>query len=221
MPLLKVNSEWLIVNREKKKKKSIYHFPFTIHLKQGFTLVEILVGLGLLAITVGSALLFLTSVLRGSNQSAVVTEVKQNGQVVLDSLDRQIRDARAARQMIPSEFPQGANNGLVLTLASARTLYAACFSASGSANGWIGLADMPAGVSPSLADYKSLTNNQSAIEGVDISACNFAVVAQTVGASSPAIVSLSFTINQGVKAPSRRDFLSNAEFQTTISLRRY
>ncbi|GEM_PF-3576856 len=187
----------------------------------GFTLIELLVGLGLLAVTVGSALLFLTSVFRGSNQAAIITEVKQNGQSVLDSLERQIRDASNARQMQGSELPQGAVNGVVLTLASARTLYAACFAGTPSANGWIGLANMQTGVTPSLSDYKSLTNNNNVIEGVDISVCSFSVVLASTGNSSPAIVSLNFTINQGVLAPSRRDFLSNAQFQTTISLRRY
>ncbi|MDO8487107.1 MAG: prepilin-type N-terminal cleavage/methylation domain-containing protein [Candidatus Curtissbacteria bacterium] len=219
MPFRKVNSEWLIVNRKKKKKKSIYHFPFTIHLKQGFTLVELLVGLGLLALTVGSALLFLTSVFRGSNQAAVITEVKQNGQSVLDSLERQIRGASDARQMQGGELPQGAINGLVLTVGAARTLYVACFSSTASVNGWIGLANMQTGAGLSLSDYKPLTNNASVIEGVDISTCSFSVVAATT--VSPAIVSVKFTINQGVSAPSRSDFLSNAQFQTTISLRKY
>lgn len=190
-------------------------------LKRGFTLVELLVVLGLLSVTVGSALLFLTSVLRGSNQSSVISEVKQNGQSVLDSLDRQIRDASDARQMQGSELPQGAVNGAVLTLPSARTLYAACFATSPAANGWIGLANLQTGASPSLSDYKSLTNNVNLIDGVDISTCNFSVIPTSTGSSSPAIVSLSFTINQGISAPSRRDFLSNAQFQTTISLRKY
>lgn len=189
--------------------------------KRGFTLVELLVVMGLLAITVGSALLFLTSVFRGSNQAAITTEVKQNGQSVLDSLDRQIRDASDARQMQGSELPSGASNGLVLTGSGAGTLYVACFSTIPAANGWIGLANLQTGVIPSLSDYKSLTNNGDPIGGVDISACSFSVVPATVGSSSPAIVSVNLTINQGIKAPSRTDFLSNAQFKTTISLRRY
>lgn len=201
-------------------KTSIVDCRSTI-VKRGFTLVELLVGLGLLALTTGSALLFLTSVFRGSNQSAVITEVKQNGQSVLDSLERQIRDASDARQMQGAELPLGAVNGAVLTLPGARTLYAACFATTPAANGWIGLANMQTGAVPSLSDYKSLTNNSNLIEGVDISVCSFSVVMASTGSSSPAIVSLNFTINQGISAPSRRDFLSNAQFQTTISLRRY
>ncbi len=205
-----------------KNKNTKYKIHTTKYRKSaGFTLIELLVSLGLLAVTVGSALLFLTSVFRGSNQAAIVTEVKQNGQSVLDSLERQIRDASGARQMLGAEFPLGATNGVVLTLPNARTLYAACFASTPSANGWIGLANMQTGTTPALSDYKSLTNNGNAIEGVDISACSFSVVAATSGTSSPAVVSVNLTINQGVSAPSRADFLSNAKFQTTISLRRY
>ncbi len=202
-----------------RKRTRPFQFPIS---KRGFTLVELLVGLGLLALTTGSALLFLTSVFRGSNQAAVITEVKQNGQSVLDSLERQIRDASDARQMQGAELPLGAVNGAVLTLPGVnRTLYAVCFATTPAANGWIGLANMQTGAAPSLSDYKSLTNNANLIEGVDVSVCSFSVVMASAGSSSPAIVSLNFTINQGILAPSRRDFLSNAQFRTTISLRRY
>src|SRR3989344_4232759 len=64
--------------------------------KNGFTLLEFLVVIGLLSLTIGSILLFLTSVLKGTNQANVTSEVKQNGQVVLDALESQIRKATDA-----------------------------------------------------------------------------------------------------------------------------
>src|SRR3990167_10128021 len=89
MPFLKVNSKSSIANRN----SSIHYSLFTIHGKAlGFTLIEFLVVLGILAITVSATLLFLTSVLRGSNKANIIAEVKQNGQVVLESLERQIRN---------------------------------------------------------------------------------------------------------------------------------
>lgn len=192
-----------------------------LNLRKAFTLIETLVAMGLLAITVGSALVFLTSVSRGSNQAAVTSEVKQNGQAVLDSLERQMRGAFVALPMLADALPQGASNGIVLTLPNNRMLYVACFPSSALNNGWIGLADMSSGVIPGLSDYNSLTNNQNLIEGVDISACNFSVVPSLSGGASPAVVSAAFTINQAISAPSRVDFLANAQFQTTISLRNY
>ena len=59
MPLLKVNSKSLIVNRQSlsanrnRNKKFIHHSPFTIHVKEklGFSLIELLVVVSLFGIT--------------------------------------------------------------------------------------------------------------------------------------------------------------------------
>jgi len=67
-------------------KLTINTKPRGVNLSKGFTLIELLVVLGILVIGVGSTLLFLTSILRGTNQANVTAEVKQNGQAILDSL---------------------------------------------------------------------------------------------------------------------------------------
>lgn len=206
-----------------KSKKLTNHFK----VKLGFTLIELLVVLGILASTVGAALLLLTSVLRGTNQGNVTAEVKQNGQVVLDSLEKQIRGALDARLLSSAERPNGSLNALVVTLASGGYLYVACFdSVPGSANGWIGTAASFSATSPSIGLYQTLTNRDN-IAGVDVvcgpcpPTCTFGVILASSGSLNPPIVKVGFTVNQGVKAPSRQDFLANARFETTISLRRY
>ncbi len=62
-------------------------------IDDGFTLIELIVVMGILALVVGAITLFISSVLKGSNQAKITAEVKQNGQVTLDSLERQIRGA--------------------------------------------------------------------------------------------------------------------------------
>ena len=104
--------------------------------RQGFTLIEFLVVLGVLATAIGSALLVLTSVLRGTNQANVTAEVKQNGQAVFDTLESQIRNARDAKDLTP--LPPGASDGVILTLADGTSLAIACFPAGANSNGWIG-----------------------------------------------------------------------------------
>ncbi|MDO8486691.1 MAG: prepilin-type N-terminal cleavage/methylation domain-containing protein [Candidatus Curtissbacteria bacterium] len=54
MPFNKVNSKWKIVNRNR-NRKSIHHSPLTIHpkVKHGFTLVELLIVIVLIALLVG------------------------------------------------------------------------------------------------------------------------------------------------------------------------
>lgn len=181
----------------------------------GFTLIEFLVVLGILVITVGSTLLFLTSILRGTNQANVTAEVKQNGQTVLDSLDRQIRNATNAE-------PVGTGKYIKLSRVDSDPLHIQCFSdgteSDKPANGWIGV--VASSVSdPTVDQYVPLTNKSDLVTGVDIQSCNFTVFSAT--ATSGSIVSISFVINQGISAPSRADFLANALFSTTISLRKY
>lgn len=195
----------------------------------GFTLVELLVVLGILSITVGASLMFLTSTLKGSNQANVISEVKQNGQVVLDSLDRQIRNAKDVQCVNSSAAivdcvtgsPSTKYLGLIMT--NGNPLHIKCINdtAGGgkTTDGWIGSvysADVPS----SDLQYSPITN-QDTISGVDVVDCNFTVRSASPGSSDPAIVSIAFTINQGVAAPSRRDFMAGVVFQTTISLRKY
>lgn len=208
---------------------SVYGYQFTDHGSKdtvngqltthnrksaGFTLIEFLVVLGLLSLTVGATLLFLTSVLKGSNQANVVSETKQNGQFVLDSLERQIRNATGAAN--------GANTKhLVLNRLNALPLQIKCFDeVSGTSNGYIGtVEDSNTGV-PGVSDgsYSPITNIDP-ISGVSIQDCSMMVQPESSGGVSPPIVTISFKVQQGVKAPSRQDFMANLDFQTRISLR--
>jgi prepilin-type N-terminal cleavage/methylation domain-containing protein len=62
-------------------------------VKKGFTLVEILVVMAIMAI-VGTVLVAIfTNTLRGSNKSQILAVIKQNGQAALDNMDKTILDA--------------------------------------------------------------------------------------------------------------------------------
>lgn len=187
--------------------------------RDGFTLIEFLVVLGILVVVVGASLLFLASILRGSNQATIIAEVKQNGQVVFDILDSQIRNSLNATQA--TEFPvvEGriAADHLILKRSTGLLLHLACWPSLPDKNGWIGTSEDS---SNNPTNYASLTE-RDAITGVDVSECDLRVLPPSVGALGPPIVSVSFTVNQGVKAPSREDFKADARFQTTISLRSY
>ena len=196
-------------------------------MPKGFTLVEFLVVLGVLAIAVGSALLVLTSVLRGTNQANITTEVKQNGQIVLDTLDSQIRNAIGAECKNSSGVPvtcssvSASKKYIKLIGQGIDPLHIKCFwdEVPKTQNGWIGTVTSTS-ENPNESDYSRVTNTDK-ISGVDIGNCNFSVQEATVGTLSPAIVSISFLVEQGVEAPSRQDFVTSVKFQTTISLRRY
>ncbi len=176
----------------------------------GFTLVELLVVMGILGVITGGSLLFLTSILRGSNQARIVAEVKQNGQTVLDVIDRQIRNAQSVQELASID---GSVSAIELTLSGTSRVYLACY------NGWIGIDKEPAPVLST--DFLSLTN-RDAVSGINIE-CNpdsFNVLGNP-GDSYPQVVQVSFNVMQGVAAPGRVDFNASAEFKTTISLRKY
>src|SRR3989304_7645043 len=134
MPTL-VHSSQFIVHR---KQKTVNRELKTVNCRRwrhGFTLIELLVVLGILVTAVGATLLFLTNVLKGTNQANVTAEVKQNGQAVLDLLEKQIRGATAAVEITPN----GSSSGVNITKTDGNSLYIACFNsiASPSSNGWM------------------------------------------------------------------------------------
>lgn len=194
-----------------------------VNCRAAFTLVETLVVIGILSAIVGVTLVFLTNILRGSNQASITADVKQNGQIVLDSIDRQIRNATSVRQFIGPD----SSNAIELELSSGDYAYLACFNGvSNTKNGRIGIANVPAQGEPAQASYLTLTN-VDIVSGVDIICnspclpnCTFSV-AGSPSDPFPQIVSIGFKVSQGVAAPSRTDFKASAEFKTTISLRKY
>lgn len=186
----------------------------------GFTLIEFLVVIGILALVVGSITLFLTAVLRGTNQANITAEVKQNGQAVLDSLERQIRGAVGAESID--------SNHLKIIREGAEPMHIKCLSKNANQNGRIGTAVVPAGspvdYDPPISNYISVSNDDP-VSGVNIedSNCNFSVIPSNFSNSlnAPAVVSISFVATQAINAPQRVDFQAQAQFKTTISLRTY
>lgn len=61
--------------------------------KNGFTLVEILVVMAVLAVVGVLILNIFTSTLRGGNKSQIIGVIKQNGQSVLEMMDKTVRGA--------------------------------------------------------------------------------------------------------------------------------
>lgn len=61
--------------------------------RSGFTLVELLVVMSVLAIAGMLILVIFTNTLKGNNKTQIVGIIKQNGQAVLEVMDKTIRDA--------------------------------------------------------------------------------------------------------------------------------
>lgn len=63
-------------------------------MKRGFTLVEILVVIAVLAIAGLLVLYIFTNSLRASNKAQILSSIKKNGQAVLETMDKSIRNAK-------------------------------------------------------------------------------------------------------------------------------
>lgn len=59
----------------------------------GFTIAEILVVMAIVAVVGTIMVVVFTNTLRGSNKSQMISAIKQNGQAVLDNMDKTIRNA--------------------------------------------------------------------------------------------------------------------------------
>lgn len=62
-------------------------------MKSGFTLIEILVTMAVLAVIGTILVVIFTNTLKGSNKSQVLAVIKQNGQAILEEMDKTVRDA--------------------------------------------------------------------------------------------------------------------------------
>ena len=195
----------------------------------GFTLIEFVIVIGILSLSIGSILLLLTSVIKGTNQTNINAEVKQNGQAAFDAIERQIRGAESVNQMFPGAL-YGAESGIEIVQGSSN-LYVICkpqtyvaYNSSENKNGWIGIYS---GVSApdSLDLYQKLTNTDLT-NGVNIICAATGTKALQVNSVTSdeqkgIAVTIYFIAQQAINAPGRADFTGEAQFKTTISLRDY
>ncbi len=64
-----------------------------MNFKKGFTLIEMLVVISVLSVVGVMILTIFTRTLRGGNKSQIIETIKQNGQSVLENMDKTVRNA--------------------------------------------------------------------------------------------------------------------------------
>jgi len=188
--------------------------------KFAFTMVELLVVLGVLTMAVGAIAIFLTSVLRGTQKANAINEVKQNSQIIVESLERQIRGSVDATNI-------GTGYETVKLVGNTEeSTYIKCLDGeTGIKNSRIGIAIISDSlVNPEIGPddnlYVSITND-TLMEGVEVENCLltvFSAVGTVDGTFVPAIVSLEMDV---LKRAERVEYSAKTRVQTTISLRRY
>lgn len=160
--------------------------------KRGFTLIELLVSTAVIAVlAVVSATIF-NSILRSQNKTSIVNEVRQNGNLVIDKFERDVKQAK-------SILPTGGPPHTAVTLTT-----------SGGDVEW----DCTA--AGQLTRNSISIINTDAVRGVQVDSCTF-----TVTPSSPVntqIVTFKFTLTQ-ITSTGKSELEASVLFRVTVGTR--
>lgn len=180
---------------------------FTQHHSDGagFTLLEIMVSIGIVAI-VGlliSQVFFTTT--RTNSKTEVLKNIKQNGDFSLERVTDLVRNARE----ITSTCAEGGTTAASITFTNP--------DGGSTALGCLldGTVTRIASVSAGSTDY--LTDSALTLGGADCNAASLTFVC-TAPAGQPATVAITFSLAQKGTPPDQFDRAS-ASFQTTVAIR--
>lgn len=201
----------------------------------GFTLVEIAVVMAIVAIVGLMMLVIFTNTLRGSNKAQVLAAIKQNGQAVLENMDKTIRGADDV--ICPGNL---VNSGPTLVIVKNGTYTRYRFIAPAPGNGLIqqdNPAKQPVGSRVETeSEFDSRVCCLAGLCGVNDPMTQIAILTDTNSQSGVSVLSGSFTRNiqpgfkdnitvsfvlgPGVEAPPIvAGKIDPVTFQTTVQLR--
>lgn len=201
---------------------------------KGFTIAEILVVIAIVAIVGTIMVAIFTSTLRGTNKSQIFSVIKQNGQAVLEEMDKTIRGAEnVVCPFLIAPATSATSINLVVMSRGIYTRYRFIAPTSGS-NGYI-QKDMPTKqindtgvletdsqfvdrvcIDTSPMDGASVLTDTNISSGVSIE--GFFTRMKQIGFKD--IVSVEFSIRPGIAANSAiAGQIDPVAFQTTIQLR--
>ena len=166
----------------------------------GFTLIEILVVVGLLAVmaAIGSNMFFTT--LRSSNKSKTLTTVKQNGDYALTTIERLIRDSEKVIINSDGSLCVAGMNKIKTKRLDGSEVEFTC-EGEGTANGLIA------------------SNSARLISSdVKLDSCSFDCSSQ--GEFYPQIVAIDFTLSQAA-VTTRPEEQASVNFRTTVTTRNF
>lgn len=167
--------------------------------RRAFTLLELLVVIGIVAIVGVIAADIFVNVTRSYNKAEIITRVQRSGNAVLAQMTGEIRNAR----QVLSPAPGGTGASLTIEDVSGNPVVFDFVPAAGDDNGFVSRN----GVAISDSDFST---------GINVTILTF-----TVLDTNPLVVGIGLSLEQPLGAPGRIDFQAATSMQTTVSLRTY
>ncbi len=179
--------------------------------KSGFTLVEVLVVVGILVIIMVAVSTIFFTTTRSSTKTKIVTKVKENGDYALSVMERLIRDSQEIIENSDGKLCESDMKKLKVKRLDGTEIEFACVDAGGE-NGYI------------ASNSANLTSPQI----VKLNSCSFdcscpPVYPNCVGEGTklyPKTITIKFTLTQPT-ATVRPEEEAKVDFQTTVSTRNY
>lgn len=167
-------------------------------MKKGFTLVEILVSLSILAIIVVMGTNMFLTTLKGVKKTKALTEVKQNGNYALSAMERTIRNAQSIEKNSDDET---------------------CASEMAKIN----IKNLDNNLIEFACDGSKISSNSAALTSNDVKvvagSCFFDCQSGEAGVS-PATITIRFSLSQAGEDV-RPEEEALVDFQTKVTLRNY
>lgn len=188
---------------------------------KGFSLMEAVVSIGVIAI-VGIILAdILTRTFSSNNKTQLISRVKQNGQVALNVIDREIRNTEAIVCPTPPDGVSSISLNTIVVIKNGVYTRFKLHPETGTTNGFIGqdnsvVTSVSTACTESQDSYISLTNQTD--NGVSVKDLSFT---RNRISGSPDTITISFSLAQPVGASTgfQTELGQDALFQTTVQLR--
>lgn len=175
-------------------------------IRNGFTLVEVLIVMAILGIVLTSGTAVFLSTISTSNKTQTQNNVKEAGRNASEQITRRVQAARGLTAINPNQVDIVDGNGVTSQLS--------CINGTGSTNGRLEITN--SGITTALTFQDPDDNTK----GVNITNCEFEVVNGNGGKEPPAL-KYSFTVSQPVGSPPRPEYQASIHIESSVVSRTY